>query len=237
MKSKAISIRQAILEDFYANSYENYLFGKSLQASGISYFEKTLEKKSNLKIKLIRQLELGSGSGEHLPYVSNFPEKEYICLDLSKPRTDRYLKSCDQKLQKVVKFVQGNAEDLQYESSSFEKVTATCLLHHASDPLAVILEARRVTKKGGEICFVIPTDPGLLNQFIKKVISYRRMKKFTSYKPELILALDHINHVSGLLELCKFVFQEDELRIDYLPFRIKSWNLNLIARVRVIKKT
>ena len=237
MKSKARSIRQAILEDFYANSYENYLFGKSLQASGISYFEKTLEQKSNLKLRLVRQLELGSGSGEHLPYVRSIPEKEYICLDLSKPRTDNYLKSCDPELQKVVKFVQGNAEDLPYKSSSFEKVTATCLLHHVSDPLAVILEARRVTKKEGEICFIIPTDPGLLNQIVKKVISYRRMKKFTNYKPELILALDHVNHVNGLLELCKFVFQEDDFRIEYLPFRIKSWNLNLIARVRVIKKT
>jgi ubiquinone/menaquinone biosynthesis C-methylase UbiE len=237
VNSRARTIRKAILDDFYTNSYANYLFGKSIQASGISYFEKSLEKRSKLKLNLNSQLELGSGSGEHLPYVKQIPEKEYICLDLSLPRTDAYLKSSHPQLQKIVKFIQGDAEELPFKAEVFEKVTGTCLLHHVSDPLAVLLEARRVTKTGGEICFIIPTDPGLLNQWVKRLISYRRMKKFTNHKPELILALDHINHVGGLLELCRFVFKEDELHIDYLPFRIKSWNLNLIARVHVIKKT
>jgi phosphatidylethanolamine/phosphatidyl-N-methylethanolamine N-methyltransferase len=233
----ASEIRSKILDEFYANTYTKYLFDNSIQALGISYFEKSLEKKSKLSLKLLRQLELGSGSGEHLPFVKEIPKYEYVCLDLVLPRTEKYLKASHIQLQAVVKFIQGNAEDLRFESNSFEKVTATCLLHHVSDPLAVLIEARRVTKIGGEIIFVIPTDPGVLNQIIKRAISYRRLRKLSSYKPELILALDHINHVGGLLELCKFVFQNDELEIDYIPFRIKSWNLNLIARVRVIKRS
>jgi phosphatidylethanolamine/phosphatidyl-N-methylethanolamine N-methyltransferase len=232
----AKEMRSKILDDFYSNSYATYSFAKSVQALGIAYLERTLEKKSKLSLKLLRQLELGSGSGEHLPFVKQFPELEYICLDLNLPRTDKYLKASHNNLQGLVKFVQGNAEELTFTSNYFEKVTATCLLHHVTDPLAVLIEARRVTKIEGEIIFVIPTDPGLLNQLIKRVISYRRLRKVTNYKPELILALDHRNHVGGILELCKFVFQNDELKIDYLPFRIKSWNLNLIARVRVIKK-
>ena len=178
MNEMAREIRRQILDDFYENSYANYLFGKSIQASGISYFEKSLEKKSRLKLKLINQLELGSGSGEHLPYVKVFPEKKYICLDLSLPRTDVYLKSSAAELQKIVEFVQGDAEELDFKSNTFEKVTATCLLHHVSDPLAVLLEARRVTKVDGEICLIIPTDPGLLNQWVKRLVSYKRMKKF-----------------------------------------------------------
>jgi len=228
--------RSTILNDFYSNTYSKYLFGRSIQALGISYLEKTLEKKSRLSLKLIRQIELGSGSGEHLPYVRQIPQHEYICLDLYLPRTEKYLKSSHKELQGVVKFVKGDAEAIPYETCYFEKVTATCLLHHVHDPLAVLLEARRVTKVGGEIIFVIPTDPGILNQTVKRLISYRRLRKITNHKPELILALDHRNHVGGILELCKFVFQYDDLEIDYLPFRIKSWNLNLIARVRVTKK-
>jgi ubiquinone/menaquinone biosynthesis C-methylase UbiE len=153
------------------------------------------------------------------------------------PRTEKYLKSSHLKLQEVAKFIQGNAEELPFKSNYFERVTSTCLLHHVTDPLAVLIEARRVTKIGGEIVFIIPTDPGLLNQFVKRTISYRRLRKMTNFRPELILALDHRNHVGALLELCKFVFQKDEMIIDYLPFRIKSWNLNLIARVRVIRKS
>ena len=194
------------------------------------------ERGSKLSIELMRQLELGGGSGEHLPYVKQVPNTEYISLDLALPRTDKYLKEIPVRLAEIVKFVKGNAEQLPFESEYFEKVISTCLLHHVTDPLAVLFEARRVTKQQGELIFIIPTDPGLLNQFIKRTISYRRLRKFTSQKPELILALDHINHVGGLLELCKFVFKNDELEIDFLPFGIKSWNLNLIARVRVIKK-
>jgi SAM-dependent methyltransferase len=228
-------MRLKILEDFYANSYQSYCFGKSVQGIGTAYLERSLEKKSKRSLRLIRQLELGSGSGEHLPYVSEIPEQEYVCLDLALPHTQKHLNNSNPELQKVVKFVQGNAEVLPFNSNHFEKVTSTCLLHHVDDPLAVLIEARRVVKPGGEIVVVIPTDPGILNQMIKRVISYRRLRKFTIYKPELILALDHRNHVGGLIELCKFVFQNDELQIDYLPFRVKSWNLNLIARVHVIK--
>jgi hypothetical protein len=61
MSHSAKEIRSNIIETFYENSYANYLFGKSIQASGISYFERSLEKRSNLTISLIRQLELGSG--------------------------------------------------------------------------------------------------------------------------------------------------------------------------------
>jgi phosphatidylethanolamine/phosphatidyl-N-methylethanolamine N-methyltransferase len=236
MNSKAKAIRSEILNEFYDNTYANYCFGKSIQAFGIQYLEKSLESKSKLSTKPLRQLELGSGSGEHLPYVKVIPEFEYVCLDLSLPRSDNYLSICHPQLQKKIKFVKANAEKLPFDSEYFEKVISTCLLHHVTDPLAVLIEARRVTKIGGELIFVIPTDPGLLNQLVKRTISYRRLRKFTQYKPELILALDHVNHVGGLLELCKFVFQDDELEIDYLPFRIRSWNLNLISRVHVIKK-
>jgi phosphatidylethanolamine/phosphatidyl-N-methylethanolamine N-methyltransferase len=233
---EADRLRKRILKEFYEKSYEQYLFGKSLQAQGINYFEKSLERGSNLKLNLIRQLELGSGNGEHLPYVKEIPEKEYICLDLRTPRNSKYLKLSHPNLQKIVKFKKGNAEKLPFKSNYFEKVTATCLLHHVSDPLAVCIEARRVTQFEGEIVFILPTDPGILNQLVKRFISYRRMSKFSSHKPSLILALDHKNHISGLLEIVKFVFKNDDVRITFLPFRFNSWNFNLIARVSIVKK-
>lgn len=156
MNKEAKQIRSRILNEFYEESYSQYLFGASLQASGISYFEKTLETKTDLNLVLNKQLELGSGNGEHLPYVQIFPKKEYICLDLKKPITNKHLNLSHPNLQKVVKFVQGNAETLPFKSNYFEKVTSTCLLHHVLDPLAVLLEARRVTKEEGEIISSYP---------------------------------------------------------------------------------
>lgn len=212
------------------------MFTKSLQSFGISYFEKALEKRSRLVIPLERQLELGSGSGEHLPFVHQIPNKAYVCLDTNLPRTQEWIKKSSLELQKKLQFIKANAESIPFKDQSFEKITGTCLLHHVSDPLAVLIESRRVLKVGGEIVFIMPTDPGFFNQTIKRLVTYRRMKKFTHYKPQLILALDHINAVNSIIELAKFVFKDDDLKIDYLPFRIKSWNFNLIVRLRIIKK-
>jgi ubiquinone/menaquinone biosynthesis C-methylase UbiE len=195
-----------------------------------------LEKRHRLVIPLDRQLELGSGSGEHLPFVKKIPNKAYVCLDLNLPSTKEWIKKSSPQLQTVLQFIKANAENIPFEDQSFERLTGTCLLHHVQNPLAVLIESRRVCKVEGEIVFIMPTDPGIFNQTVKRLVTYRRMKKFTHHKPQLILALDHINTVNSIIELAKFVFKDDDLKIDYLPFRIKSWNFNLIVRLRIIKK-
>jgi hypothetical protein len=97
-------------------------------------------------------------------------------------------------------------------------------------------EARRVTKIGGQIGFILPTDPGLLNQFIKKLITYPRLQKLMATNPRLVYALDHKNHVVSLLEQAKYIFEKDELRLIYKPFGVKSWNFNLLVVVIATKK-
>ena len=99
----------------------------------------------------------------------------------------------------------------------------------------MLLEVRRASKTGGEIAFVIPTDPGWMNQIVKKYISYPRMKKFTKLNPKLFYALEHKNHVGGILELIKYVFRNDQLELHYRPFRFKSWNLNLLVVAKITK--
>jgi hypothetical protein len=94
---------------------------------------------------------------------------------------------------------------------------------------------RRVTKIGGEIGISLPADPGVLNRFIKSIISYPRIRKLTDLDPKLIYALEHKNHIGGMLSIMKYVFRDDELKIKYHPFRLKSWNLNLAIVVKVTK--
>jgi len=144
----------------------------------------------------------------------------------------------DEASREKVKFVLGNAEDLPFDDDSFDRVFSTCLLHHVDDVLSVLLEAKRVAKhNGGEIAFSLPTDPGFLNQMVKKLYSFRRIKKFTSIRPELIYALEHKNHVMGIMEQIRLVFNEDNLVFHYKPFGIlKSWNLNLLVVAKITKK-
>jgi ubiquinone/menaquinone biosynthesis C-methylase UbiE len=236
MQKRSQEIKSAILDYYYSDVYEKYLFSKSVQSFGISYFEKSVERFwINNASRVNRILEIGAGRGEHLPYVKNPPLEEYICLDLRKNLDLGWTKNLDNELIKVVSFVTGNAENIPFNESYFDRTISTCLLHHVDDPMQVMLEARRVTRHGGEIAFAMPTDPGIFNHLIKRFLSGPRMKKFSHINPNLIYALEHRNHVSGLLEFCKLVFEEDAVTVHYEPFKIPSWNLNLLCVVHIVK--
>lgn len=129
--------------------------------------------------------------------------------------------------QAKVNFVTGNAEKISFPDSYFDRVVSTCLLHHVNDPLAVLLESRRVVSNGGEVAFILPADPGMLNRLIKLLITYPRIRKNSSFDPRLIYALEHPNKIDSLLALLKFVFEKDDYKIKYYPFKVPSWNLNL----------
>jgi ubiquinone/menaquinone biosynthesis C-methylase UbiE len=229
------SIKRKILNDYYENVYQKYLFGKGIQAKGINYFEKSLENFWNENLAPQSILELGAGNGEHVKYVKLFPTKNYHLVDLRFPQYQEHLNNLTFEQKKTIKFINANAEKLPLKPNFYDKVFSTCLLHHVNDPMAVMLEARRVTKKNGEIAFILPTDPGILNQLVKKIISYRKIKKISSVSPELIYALEHRNHISSLIAQAKYVYLNDDLKIYFRPFFIKSWNLNLWVVIKINK--
>ena len=236
MRRTSVEIKTAILNYYYSDVYEKYLFSKSIQSAGISYFEKSVERYWTTESKRVdRILEIGAGRGEHLPFVQNPPLEKYVCLDLRENSDISWKEGLQDDLIQTTEFVTGDAQNLPFSDAYFDRTLSTCLLHHVDDPIQVMLEARRVTKAGGEIAFAIPTDPGILNQFIKRFISGPRMRKYSFISPKTIYALEHRNHVSGLLEFCKLIFEEDDLTIHYEPFKIPSWNFNLLCVVHVVR--
>lgn len=233
----AKSIKKKILNDYYENVYQKYLFGKGIQAQGISFFEKSIEKYWNNKKNPESILELGGGNGEHIKFVKYFPKKNYDLVDIRKPENTNHINRLTSRQKKKIKFVKANAENLPFRDNFYDKVFSTCLLHHVDEPMAVMIESKRVTKINGEIAFILPTDPGILNQLVKKTISYRKMKKISTTNPKLIYAIEHRNHINSLLEQAKFVFKNDILNFHYRPFFIPSWNMNLWVVVKVTKKS
>jgi ubiquinone/menaquinone biosynthesis C-methylase UbiE len=227
-------IRSKIHDTYYSEVYEKYLFQKDVLGLGIKYFEESVEKFWDNEAPE-RVLEIGGGSGEHLPFLRYVPSCSYTSVDIRKKMSDTYTQDLDVNLASKVEFVVGDAQDLPFPDLQFDRVFSTCLLHHVDDVLAVLLEARRVTSRGGEIAFVIPSDPGILNQVVKRIISYRKLRKLTKIRPELFYALEHKNHVGSILEILKFVYSEDQLKFHYRPFRFKSWNLNLLVVAKIVK--
>ena len=228
-------IRKKLLDDYYLNVYQPFLFGGGAQAKGIAYFERQIENYwINPKPKNV--LEIGGGSGEHLPFINYVPSESYVSFDLRSIVTKHHLKNLTDEFQSKLSFVEGNAQALPFKAATFDRVFTTCLLHHVDDVLGVLLEARRVTEIGGEIAFILPTDPGMLNQLVKKLFSFRKLKKLTKIRPQLFYALDHKNHVGSIIEQIKFVFQDDVLALHYRPFYLKTWNGNLLVVAHIKKQ-
>jgi len=230
MKTKAQWI------DEYYEKYFDDLCNSGVQGRGSSYIHQQIEKYwSNADPNKI--LEVGVGDGAHFEFTK-FHKKsnvELTALDTRPPKNAfNKLDFGDRSLS--IKWVTGSVESIPLEDGSFDRVTSTCLLHHVDDPLTAMLEMRRVTKISGEISIGLPTDPGLLNRFIKRIYTYKKARKLGMENPAFVYSLDHQNHIFGLIEIAKYVFRNDELCIRYLPFRLKSANLNLLVVLSVTKK-
>lgn len=148
-EKNAREIRSKILADYYSQIYQNYLFQKDAQGLGIKYFEKSIEKFWDNKIP-DKVLEIGGGSGEHLPYIKYVPTKSYISVDIRDKYNDTHTLNLSEDLKTRIDFVKGDAQNLPFPDASFDRVFSTCLLHHVDDVLAVLLEAQRVTVRGGD---------------------------------------------------------------------------------------
>jgi phosphatidylethanolamine/phosphatidyl-N-methylethanolamine N-methyltransferase len=229
MSSESESLRSKLINDYYSKVYPDYFYGSGMsKISGINH--KLLEK-SRITIPIENILEIGAGQGEHLKYLRVEPRLNYYCIDKKLPRTSDYHRKSTFK----VKFLEMNVEELKFDDCSFQRVLSTCVLHHIDDVLAALLEIRRVMSIGGECRIVLPTDPGLLNQFVKRVFLFPRFKRYSDVSPQLIYALEHKNHIGGIMDLIKYVFRDDDLKFRFFPFGIKSWNLNLLVLASAVK--
>jgi ubiquinone/menaquinone biosynthesis C-methylase UbiE len=223
--------RNGIIKKYYSEVYDKYLNDDGLIRIANRPLEKKLERMASKQDNHV--LEIGGGGGEHVKYVSNFPQKSYIVLD---PRETS--KSTIRKLQKLsnkIKFVSGVAENIPFPNCYFDRVISGCVLAHVDDPLASLLECRRVTKENGTLSFLVTTDPGFLNQLIKKIYSYPKLNKLSDYPADLIYALDHKNGVINLLAIIKYVFKNDTIRMNYYPFISPSVAFNLAVVVNITK--
>jgi len=80
---------------------------------------------------------------------------------------------------------------------------------------------------------LIPTDPGLLNLLVKKLFTYPKINRISKFPAGLIYSLDHKNSHNNILEVIKYVFSKDKIKITYLPFLVKSANFNLLSIVKI----
>lgn len=220
-----------IIRNYYANYFDK-IYYSGFGGKGSKYIHKQLEKVWHKK-DFSKVLEVGAGICEHLEFVQpgeSLKRINYFAVD-QEIREMKFLASPNISLHRI----QANVEKLPFNDNHFDRVVATCLFLHLDNPLSAYEELRRVTKVGGEISLAYPTDPGILNRFIKRVYTFRKARRLGANDIKLVSALEHQNHIHGLLSIQEFVFDQDLVKNKFLPFRFPSWNFNILV-ISHIKK-
>jgi phosphatidylethanolamine/phosphatidyl-N-methylethanolamine N-methyltransferase len=215
--------------DVFYSKYYDQILRTGLVGSAQNRTHRAIEKLWSPQDVFGRVLEVGSGAGDHKHFVkhnySTYYETDIRFPDGTfEPGTSP--KPGESKLNVVREIA--DVMHLQYVDGFFDRVIATCLLLHLTDPESALLEIKRVTKAtGGVVTILVPCEPGILLRLSRKFLTARKAKRLGFAGYELFNARDHINYISGLDKVIKYVFRDDKVAIRRLPFHIPSWNFNL----------
>lgn len=123
---------------FFSNANE-YLPAKKIPFDGLIDFDDLRDK---------NVLEVGVGNGSHAQLLARH-SGNFTGIDL----TDYGIRSTSERMKvfglNKANIVQMNAEDLQFESNSFDFVWSWGVIHHSANPPQILKEIHRVLKPGG----------------------------------------------------------------------------------------
>lgn len=175
-------------------------------------------------------LEVGAGKGQHFHFVRH-PFSRYIQSDIR-------AQNLELQRDKRVTNISLNAEDLSsFESASFDRIVATCLLVHLSNPETALKEWKRVIRDGGNISIYVPCEPGFLLR-ATRFLTTRRKARSLGYDHLSLHYREHVTYFVRLNMLINDVFRDAVVERKFFPFRIvPSWNINLwcVYQIRIGK--
>ena len=201
----------------------------------LDYGHENLEKTLPGKTKPIENiLEIGPGVNPHLRFVRQKFQKYFFAETFDYAADYLTNKFADNECVEVDKY---DGFSLNYESSSFDRVIICHTLEHIPNPEKMLFEMDRVLKSGGILSISLPCDPGLLWRAGRCLTTARAAKKklgFTKTEYYYVMSKEHINSINNLVALLSYHFSE-KLREYYLPFYIKSYDINLVYNCHVLK--
>ena len=96
----------------------------------------------------------------------------------------------------------------------------------------------KLLKKNGFISIALPSDPGVLwrlGRFFLKMIKVKKILNITNEEYDYMIATEHVNSIFNLISIIKYKYQENIVSEKYLPFKVKSIDLNLFYNVTLKK--
>lgn len=207
----------------FAEVYDEANYSSPLQSSVMRSSHRLVEKAFNDQTHFSRVIEVGAGTGEHLPFVRHGFD-EYTLTDLD-PKTLEFAKRklADINRGKVFFEVQTGSE-LAYPDNTFDRLVATHVLEHIYMPHLALKEWRRVLKHGGTISILIPTDPGMAWR-LGRHFGPRKNAIAQGIAYDYVMAREHVNSCNNLIAILRHYFPE--AKEAWWPFAISSIDLNL----------
>ena len=209
-------------------SYKNHAY-KGLMGFFMNYCHKQLEK-IDLPEKMPIVLEIGAGDSPHIKYLKHDYD-EYHIIETS----DYALENYDENSKIIKKKYDGKI--IPYPDEKFDRIIISHCLEHIPSPENFLIQMMNKLKRGGILSISLPTDPGLLfrlGRIYLKIFSLKKNYKISREEFDYMNATEHINSIFGLYSIIKYNYG-NSLKESYLPFKVKSFDLNLFYNVHIIK--
>ena len=210
--------------DHFYNKYYDLVLRTGLIGVAQNRTHRAIEKRWSKHDVFEQVLEVGAGAGAHRQFVKHQYQIYYETdIRVNHASSNKESSVADSNLRREF----ADITQLHYKDAVFDRVIATCLLLHLEKPEIALREARRVTKNLGVISILVPCEPGLFLRISRSLLTARKARRLGFQGYGLFNARDHINYLSGIDEMIRFVFEKDRIQVSRFPFHWPSWNLNL----------
>lgn len=207
----------------FAQVYDESNYGSPLQSYVMRASHKLVEKQFDDKAHFDRVLEIGAGTGEHLPFVRH-RFSNYVLTDLDPETLAVAKKKLHGLHQEKISFEVQTGGRLDYPDATFDRVVAVHVLEHIYQPHLVIKELYRVLKKGGVLSILIPTDPGLAWRLGRR-LGPRKNALAQGIAYDYVMAREHVNSCNNLIAILRHYFPV--AAESWWPLPVRSIDLNL----------
>lgn len=214
----------------FAEVYDDANYASPLQAWVMRKSHWLLEKPFGADERFDRVVEIGAGTGEHVPFVNHQFER-YTLTDLDPKTLDVARGKMDMRLAGKIAFDTQAGEGLSYADDSFDRLVASHVLEHIYQPHLAIKEWRRVVRNGGVLSILIPTDPGIAWR-LGRHLGPRKNALAQGIAYDYVMAREHVNSCNNLIALLRHYFPER--KEAWWPFPVPSIDMNLFFAAHVV---
>ncbi len=153
---KAAKLHENVPPDWYYQSIKNNLLQRYWHRRRFEEIQKVTEKVEG------KILDIGCADGIFTKVIFNKAKpSQLIAIDVL-PSSVKWAKN-HFKSNKKIKFQVGDAHHLKFNENTFDAVYALEVLEHVLRPKDVLLQIKKVLKKGGYAVFLVPSDSDLFN--------------------------------------------------------------------------